>query len=264
MGLGNQGNSFVAMTDTQKLFLSAAESVAKSHVEQITQSVVASMCDLDATEIFDNVASRHCWDDYCWQLQNGPYDNDNIGFGSTEQNFRAIAETFIQAELEKISPATLLLLSVYICEREGLCDGCEAASYSLEELTSFILQRVDAIASSRTLDLIGPNRADALGYDHTLYGIVGEAFSESGEHSELLSLHVDALLSTDAQAHKQMCAELLDHYMRLLQAAAEGSEALKALLTKFDGEIRALVFEKDLVPHIDELVTQIQDTLDDY
>lgn len=92
------------MTDTQNLLLSAANDVAKVQVEAIKQAVIAEMSKLDATGLMGDLASSHLWDDYCWHIQEGPYDNDDIGFGSTDSNFQITAETFIETELEKNRP----------------------------------------------------------------------------------------------------------------------------------------------------------------
>ncbi|QTX22463.1 hypothetical protein [Comamonas aquatica] len=252
------------MTDTQNLLLSAANDVAKAHVETIKQAVIAAMSQSDATGMMGDFASRHLWDDYCWHIQEGPFDNDDIGFGSTDSNFQITTETFIEAELEKLAPSILHLLGVYICDAEGMCEGCVAGGYSLEELTAFILQRLDETASRRNLGLIGPDRADVICYDHTLNGLVGEALNEAEERSDLLSQHADALLSDDPAIHKQVSHELLERYMQLLHEAAEDSFALTDLLSKFNAEIRQLVLERDLVPHLEDLIGQLQESLDDY
>ncbi len=252
------------MTDTQNLLLSAANDVAKVQVEAIKQAVIAEMSKLDATGLMGDLASRHLWDDYCWHIQEGPYDNDDIGFGSTASNFQITAETFIETELEKIAPSILQLLSVYICDVEGMCEGCEAGGYSLEELTAFILQRLNETASRRNLGLIGPDRADVIGYDHTLNGLVGEALNEAGERSDLLSQHADALISDDPAMHKHVSHELLERYMQLLHEGAEDNFALTELLSTFDAEIRQLVLERDLLPQLEDLIGQLQESLDDY
>lgn len=270
----NEGRSMLINLDESELgehvskqeirILAAARNAAQAQVHQIVREVIAAMQDMDPVGLVGDVLARHVWDEYCWQLQDGPYDSDDIGFGSTAQNFHLTAVTFIDGELEKIPPAAKQLLAAYICEEGGLCDGCEACDCTSEEIKTFVLERVDTIAASRRLELLGPDRADVISYDHNLGGIVGKAFSESGEHAELLSLHADDLISGDSLAQKRVCAELLDHYMELLNAASADSDALTELLTRFDAEIRTLVLEKELRPQVEDLVGQLQETLDDF
>ena len=251
------------MHELETRVLSAARAAALFQVEQIVKAVIAAMQKMDASGLFCEILARHAWDEYCWQLQEGPFDDDDIGFGSTSKNFGVILETFIDAEIEKIPAPIKQLLVAYICEEGQLCDGCGVCDCSLEDVKEFLLEQVNEIASRRSLGLIGPDRAQLISYEHALGGLVGEAFTESGEHSELLSLHADDLMMSASLAHKQVSAELLDHYMGLLNVAAEDSEALTGLLSRFDAEIRDMVMEKELWPHVEELAGQLQESLDE-
>lgn len=60
-------------TADYKRFVAAACALAEPELEKLVQTTIASLRDMDAVGLFGDVVARHLWDEYCWQLQEGPY-----------------------------------------------------------------------------------------------------------------------------------------------------------------------------------------------
>lgn len=250
--------------DYQRL-IAAACFIAKPALEKLVQTTIASLRDMDAVGLFGDVAARHLWDEYCWQLQEGPYDDDDFGFGfgSTSRNFDEVLNTVITDALEELPKHILLFLSIYTRNDAGDANDPEnIGGISRDDIAAAVLERVGQAASGRNLDFIGPARGDVIPMEISLGGLIGEALSEAGETSDVLSEYVDELLAGGDDDIANISHALLERYMELLHEDEDGL-LLSALRDRFEKDIRALVLEQDIRPAVEDAVGQLQWTLDE-
>lgn len=244
-------------------FIAAACAVAEPELEKLVQTTIASLRDMDAVGLFDETAARHLWDEYCWQLQEGPYDDDDFGFGSTSRNFDEVLDTVITGALKELPKHTLLFLSIYTRNDAGdVNDPENIGDISHDDIAAAVLERVGQSASRRNLDFIGPARCDVIPMEISLGGLIGEALSHAGETSDFLSEYVDQLLAGGDDDIANISHALLERYMELLHEDEDGL-LLSALRDRFEEDIRALVLEKDVRPTVEDAVGQLQWTLDE-
>lgn len=244
-------------------FVVAACAVADPELERLVQTTIASLSDMDSVGLFGDTAARHLWDEYCWQLQEGPYDDDDIGFGSTSRNFDEALDAVITGALEELPKHTLLFLSIYTRNDAGDAKDPEnIGGISHDDIAAAVLERVEQAASGRNLDFIGPARGDVIPMEISLGGLIGEALSEAGETSDLLSEYVDELLAGGDDDIANISHALLERYIELLHEDEDGL-LLSALLHRFEKDIRALVLERDIRPTVEDAVGQLQRTLDE-
>lgn len=244
-------------------FIAAAYAVAKPELERLVQTTIASLRDMDAVGLFGDVAARHLWDEYCWQLQEGPYDDDDFGFGSTSRNFDEVLSTVVTDALEELPKHTLLFLSIYTRNDAGDAHDPENnGGISRDDIATAVLERVTQAASRRNLDFIGPDRGDVIPMEISLGGLIGEALSHAGEKSDFLSEYVDELLAGGDDDIAHISHALLERYMELLHED-EDALLLSALRDRFEEDIRALVLEKDIRPTVENAVGELQWTLDE-
>lgn len=244
-------------------FISAACDVAGPEFEKLVQAVIGSLCEMDATHLFGDVAARHLWDEYCWQLQEGPYDDDLDGFGSISEGFEDVLNAALEAELDKIPKHVLLFLSIYSRNEAGTDAGYNnIGEISRDNIAAAVRERVDQIASRRNIELIGPHRDDAISMEISIGGLAGKALSDAGECSDFVAEHADQLISGDSDDIAQVGKELLERYMQLLYEGGDDF-LLSELLDRFDEEIRGLVLEKDIRPALENAVRQLQEALDE-
>lgn len=252
----------VDTADYERL-VAAACAIAKPVLEKLVQTTIASLSNMDAVGLFGEVAVRHLWDEYCWQLQQGPYDDDDFGFGSTSRNFDEVLNTVITDALDELPKHTMLFLSIYTRNDAGDANHPEnIGGISRDDITAAVLERVRHAASRRNLDFIGPARGDVIPMEISLGGLIGEALSHAGETSDFLSEYVDQLLAGGDDDIANISHALLERYMELLHEDEDGL-LLAALRDRFEKDIRALVLEQDIRPAVEDAVGQLQWTLDE-
>lgn len=250
-------------TGDYERFIHAAHAVAAPELEKLAQIAIASLRNMDAVGMFGEIAARHLWDEYCWQLQEGPYDEDFHGFGSISANFEEVLYTEIAGSLDQLPKHTLLFLSIHTRDDAGdECDPNSIGCISRDNITAAVLQRINQVASRRNLDFIGPHRSSVIPMEVSLSGLAGEALSDAGESSDFLSNYADELIEGDAEQLTQISHALLDRYMQLLRENEDGF-LLSALLDRFEDDIRALLLEKDALPAMEDVMGQLEGVLDD-
>ena len=254
-------NTIQVPSDDYDRFVDAARAAAKPELGKLVQATIAALREMDAVGMFGDVAARHLWDEYCWQLQEGPYDDDDMGFGSTSSNFEQVLDTVIAEALDALPRHALLFLSIYT--RDDISNDPDSiGSISRDAIASAVLERVNQIASRRNLDFIGPDRGNVIPMEISLAGLAGEALSDAGESSDFLSEYVDQLLAGDADDIAHVSHALLERYMELLREDEDGL-LLSSLHDRFENDIRTLVLEKDIRPAVEDAVGQLQCTLDE-
>ncbi len=249
-------------SDTYDRFVHAARAAAAPELDKLVQAAIVALRGMEPAGLFGDVAARHLWDEYCWQLQEGPYDDDDVGFSSTSGNFEEVLDTVIAGALDELPAHTLLFLSIYTRNDIGDADDPDnIGSISRDAIAAAVLDGVNEAASRRNLDFIGPYRGDVIPMEISLDGLAGDALSDAGEASDFLSEYADQLLvgGSDDMAH--ISHALLDRYMELLREDEDG-RLLSSLLDRFEKDIKALVLEKDIRPTVEDAVGQLEGALD--
>ena len=244
---------------------SAAEGFARDEVGRISGAVIDDLRTRPASHIFGDVAARHLWDDYCWSLQEGPFDDDmgwdEVRLGSLSGALDDMVRAVAQAEIEKLPRHALVFLSANAVEQDGDGDQDEAhGGIWIDGIMSLVLEEVNTRASRRRLDLIGPNRGDAIGYEVEGSGMVWSVLSDRGEAMELIASHCDALIDPDGDL-SDLAEEMVEAFMTAASEDGEG-KAFAVFLDRFEGEVRALVKDKDVMPSLEDIRAGLLDRLD--
>ncbi len=244
---------------------SAAEAFARAEVAQIAGAVIDDLRAQPANETFGDVAARHLWDEYCWSLQQGPFDDDigwdDVRLGSLSGAFDNVVHASIQNEVEKLPWHALVFLSAQAFEEDA--DSDEEGSLGsiwIDGIVSLVLEEVNTLASRRTLDLIGPHRGDVIGYEIEVSGKVWSVLSDRGETMDLIASHCDSLLDPDGDL-SGLANEMVEAFMAAAEEDHEG-EVFSIIVEHFEDEVRTLFREKDVVPSLEDMRARLLDRLD--
>ena len=138
-------------------FVQAACAAAATEMEKLVQATISTLRGMDANGMFGDVAARHLWDEYCWQLQEGPYDNDDFGFGSTSENFEEVLDGVIAGALDELPQHTLLFLSIYTRnDLDAESDSDSIGGISRDDIASAVRERVSRAAVRRRAVMVAP------------------------------------------------------------------------------------------------------------
>lgn len=243
---------------------SAASDFARAEIGMIVEAVLDDLRSRPTHDTFGDVAARHLWDEYCWSLQEGPFDDDigwgDMRLGSISDAFEDVVRGAIQAQLEKRAKHALILLSAKAIEEDDDIDEERAlGSIWIDGIVSLVLEEVNRRASRRNLDLIGPERGDLVPYEVEGGGMVWGVLSERGEASDLVASHCDTLLDPQGDL-STLAEEMLEAFMAA--AAADDGTVLPLVLENFEDELRTLAMEKDILPMLSEMRDSLLALLD--
>jgi len=102
---------------------SAAEDFARAEIDRIERLVIGELRSRMPVGVFGDVCARHFWDEYCWALQEGPFDMPTIigatNFGSLSDGFDDLLHTLILAEVERLSKHEQIFLSALAFEEDA-------------------------------------------------------------------------------------------------------------------------------------------------
>ena len=244
---------------------SAAEAFARAEVDRIAGAVIDDLRSQSANDTFGDVAARNLWDEYCWSLQEGPFDDDmgwdDVRLGSLSGTFEDVVRASIQTEVEKLPKHALVFLSAQAFEEDDDSDEEERlGSIWIDGIVSLVLEDVNSRASRRALDLIGPHRGDVIGYEVEGSGMVWSVLSDRGEALDLIASHADVLIDPESDL-SDLAEDMVEAFMA---AAAEDDEGavFSVFLEYFEDEVRALVRENDVVPSLEEIRAGLVERLD--
>lgn len=244
---------------------SAAEDFARAEIARIVAAVIDDLRSRPANGTFGDVAARHLWDEYCWSLQEGPFDDDmgwdDVRLGSLSSAFDDVVRATIQTEVEKLPRHALVFLSAQAFEEDADSDDEESlGSIWIDGIVSLVLDEVNSSASRRTLDLIGPHRGDVIGYEVQGSGMVWSVLSDRSEAMDIIASHCDALLDPEGDV-SDLADEMVEAFMA---AAAEDDEGavFSVFLEHFEDELRTLVRAKDVVPALKGMRAALLSRLD--
>jgi hypothetical protein len=231
---------------------SAIFDFARVEVASITQAVIGDLCSRPATGIFEEVMARHLWDEFCWELQEGPFDADmslgGLRIGSLSGSFDDLLQASIIRCIERVAPYSKVLLSSLAFEEDD--DSNEAHSLGnvwIDGIANLIIGQLNGRASQRNLSLIGPDRVDAIGYEISGSGVVWSVLSDRDEAMGLISLYADALIKPDGDLSELVDA-MVDAFMATANENAE--EAVCDLLGSFGEQVRSMLRDNDIIPSL--------------
>lgn len=243
---------------------SAAEAFARAEVARIAGAVIDDLRSQSANDTFGDVAARHLWDEYCWSLQEGPFDDDmgwdDLRLGSLSGAFEDVVHASVQAEVEKLPRHALVFLSAQAFEEDHDSDEESLGGIWIEGIVSLVLDEVNSRASRRTLDLIGPHRGDVIGYEVEGSGMVWSILSDRGEAMDLIASHCDALIDPEGGL-SDLADEMVEAFMAAAAEDDEG-EVFSVFLERFEDDIRALVRDKDVLPSLENMRAGLLDRLE--
>lgn len=244
---------------------SAAEAFARAEVARIAGIVIDDLRSQSANDTFGDVAARHLWDEYCWSLQEGLFDDDmgwdDVRLGSLSGAFEDVVRVSIQTEVGKLPGHALVFLSAQAFEEDDDSDEDESLGRIwIDGIVSLVLDEVNSRASRRTLDLIGPHRGDVISYEVEGSGMVCSVLSDRGEAVDLIASHCDALIDPEGDL-SDLADELVEAFMAAAAEDDEG-EVFSVFLERFEDDVRALVRDKDVLPSLEDMRSELLDRLD--
>lgn len=243
---------------------SAAESFAKAEAKRIVQAFIEDLRGRAPQDTFGDLAARHLWDEYCWSLQEGPFDDDmgwdDVDLGSVSGAFDGLVRLVIEAEIEKLPHYLQVFLTVKAVEESYDIDENAIGGTWMNGMVDLILEDLNSKACSRDLGLIGPYRADVIFYDLEGSGTVWSALTDRGEADELIAPYVDALLDPDSDLWG-VADDLVDAYVNAARQEAEGS-IMADFLDNFDLIIREMLTKEDVLPNLKEMRAKILEVMD--
>ena len=230
---------------------SAAGDFARPEMVRIADAVVVSLKDSPAIGFFGDVAARHMWDEYCWALQERPFSD----------NWNSTIRAFVSDEVEKLPKYALIFLSDHAFEMSNDIDwSASLGSIWVDGIVDAVLEEIIGRASQRNLYLIGPHRADVIGGEIGAGGTVWAALSDRGEATNLIAGHVDTMINADADL-VGVAATLADVFLRAAKDEVEG-QMLADFFERFADDMRRLLIEKDILPTLHDIRSQLIARLD--
>ena len=227
--------------------------------------MIADLRSSPAIGMFDEVAARHMWDEYCWTLQEGPFDKECAGEelqrGSLSGTWNDTVRALVNGELEKLPRYTLIFLSAHAFEISADIDEKGAVgSIWIDGIIEFVMKKINERASRRTLDLIGPQRGDVIGYEIEGIGMVWSALSDRDETIDIISGHTNTMIDPEANL-AFLAAEMVEAFIAAANEEAEGN-VLSAFLERFADDVRSLLLEKDCLPSLEYMRAALIERLD--
>lgn len=243
---------------------SAVSDFARADIARIAQEIIESLRARPAVGTFEEVKARHLWDEYCWALQEGPFDDD-IGWdvlrvGSLADACDDVVRAFIMDAVEKLPHYAKVFLSGLAFEEDEDSDENESLGCIwVEGIASLILGQVNDRATQRHLDLIGPRRGHVIGYEISGSGMVWSALSDRGEATDLIASHVDAMIDPDGDL-SELADAMVEAFMTATAGDADG--AVSDLLGRFDDQMRSLLLENDVLLSLKTMRAALLERLD--
>jgi hypothetical protein len=225
----------------------AADDFALAEAARIVQVVIEELRSRPAEGVFEEIHARHFWDEYCWALQEGPF--------SIAGAFDGLLHAHIQAEVEKLPKHAQVFLSALAVEEDPDTDdeeflGCIWA----DGIAKLVTEAVNERACQRSLYLIGPDRADAIRYEIEGIGFVWSMLDRT-EAMEIVSAHVDLMIDPDADL-SLLADEMVEAFLTAAREDEDGA-FFQAFVNHFEGKLRWIIMEEDVLPSVREMRTKL-------
>lgn len=258
-------NSDAFSRDGRTVLRSAVEEFARAEIRRIADAVIDNLRSWPSTDTFGDIVARHLWDEYCWSLQEGPFDENissgDVYLGSMSGAFDHVVYAIIRSELDNLPKHSLVFLSMHgIGEYADSDVEITLASIQIDKITTLVINELNISASHRNLDLIGPHRSDVIGYEIEGAGMVWSILSESSEAIDLIVKHSDALLTPDGDL-SDLADEMTEAFMAEAYVDDQGY-VFSLFLEHFDSEVRTIVTHKDVIPSLEVMRASLLNRMD--
>lgn len=230
-------------SDGLERLLSAACDFARPEVDRIIHAAIEALRTRPAVGIFDDIGARHAWDEYCWAVQEGPFDDAIIiagtDAGSIAQGLVDLLHPIIADEVGKQPDHVLVSLSALAVAADADADeDAFLGSIWIDGILTLITAAVDQRARDWNLGLIGPDRADFIRQEIEGSGFVWSMLDET-EAMELLGAHVDEMVDPDGDL-SDLADQMVETFLAL--AHDDGADSVStAFLEHFDREVRSML-----------------------
>lgn len=232
---------------------------------RMADAVIAELRSRSAVGLFDEVAARHMWDEYCWSIQEGPFDDDEfvgeLNVGSVSGAWAHTVRPFVADHVANLPKHALVFLSAYAFDKNVDTDEEDSlGSICVDEIVDLIMDEIRDRAWQRNLDFIGPHREDVIGYEIKGSGTVWSELSDRGEAKDLVAPHTDALIHPGGDL-SGLASELVEAFLAAAKEEDDGT-ILTVLLEDFEDEIRRLLTESDVLPALEDMRKRLLEQLD--
>ena len=169
----------------------------------------------------------------------------------------------IRASVEELPRLVQMFLTALAVDKGyGLDEDTQMGDISIDAILRTVTEHINEQGSRRNLDFIGPDRRDLITSEVSLDGIVGQALSDADLLSDRMSGYVDALIQANAAEFAELGQTLLDDYWELISEDMEDCTYAGPLLDSFEGQIKTLLLEQDIMPAIEQAAAEVVDLLD--
>jgi hypothetical protein len=210
----------------------AAEMFVRAEVRRLAKTTIDDLRSRPAMGYFGDIAPQHFWDEYCWNLQEGPFD---------DEDWDDLVLASLHVDAAKLLPHTLRLLSAMAIENEPescLINGNDGVW--MDGIASLALEDVKDCASKRDLGLIGPNRIEEFLWNYGGSGLIWTTLSNAGEIEDLVSEHFDELVSKDDDT-SDLVDKMTDLFLESAIADAENTEFLHYFFDNIGDDIKPII-----------------------
>ena len=123
-----------------------------------------------------------------------------------------------------------------------------------------VIEAVNERACRRNLDLIGPHREDAIGYEIEGTGFVWTVLSDRKEALDLIGAHADTMINPDTDL-SQLAEEMVEAFIIAAREDEDGAIFLE-FFKHFEDEFRSMIREKDVLPSLQIMRTKLLEAWD--
>ncbi len=243
---------------------SAAADFAKTESTRIVRAVIEDMRDRPAQGTFGEVAARHMWDEYCWALQEGPFDDDegwdDVRLGSLSGAFDEMVRILIEVEIDRLPHHAQVFLSSKAIDDDFDMEEDALGTVWMHGMVDLVLEELNRQAARRSLYLIGPDRASVIGSEVEGSGIVWSVMSDRREATDIVASHVDEMI--DPKSDLSMLAEeMVDAFVAAAKGEVDETVAAE-FFDRFEDQIREMLTEHDVLPDLEDMRAQLQEQMD--
>lgn len=230
----------------------AAASAGESEMDKLVKTVIAELRSVAPYDVFEDVFARHVWDEFCWCQQEGSFMD----------NMESVIRSKITGVLDKLDDRTLVCLTA--CSRDELGeidqDGeLGVGAICIDDINLAAYQRIQEAAQGPDISIIGPHRADELGFHLVTDGVVFSELSES-ELSAVLAEHFEDIIDPAGDLSGVSNA-LAQGFLEQIEDESE-SLSLSAFLDRFKSDVKTVLAEKDVLPDLKGTRAALLEALD--
>ena len=167
----------------------------------------------------------------------------------------------ILTQVEKLPKHAQIFLSALAIEEDVNSDDEEfLGCISIDGIVKAVIEAVNERACGRNLNLIGPHREDAIRFEIEGTGFVWSVLSDREEAMSLIGAHADAMIDPDADL-SQLADEMVEAFIIAAEEDEDGAVFLE-FLKHFEDELRSMIREKDILPSLQEMRTELLEAWD--